>query len=94
MLERMIATLLVSAALADTGSDVAPWLIGAGVVIVLGAVALIVGRVVRSRRTVAAVDPTSAAARQAADAADAAGVEKAGGAAGDVDGTNSAGDPR
>jgi hypothetical protein len=40
------------------------------------------------------VDPTSAAARQAADAADAAGVEKAGGAAGDVDGTNSAGDPR
>lgn len=38
--------------LAETGSNVLPWLIGAGVIIVLGAIALAIGQVVRSRRAV------------------------------------------
>jgi LPXTG-motif cell wall-anchored protein len=84
MLERMMTTVFVSAALAETGSDVAPWLIGAGVVIVLGAIALIAGRIVRSRRAVAPVDPTSAAAAEASDAADAADAGSTGGARGPI----------
>jgi len=61
-----MTTAVEAAALAATGSDVAPWLIGAGIVIVLGAIALIVGQVVRSRRAAAAQADAAAALAEAA----------------------------
>lgn len=71
-----------AASLAATGSDIAPWLIGAGVVIVLGALALILSQVVRSRRGV--TPPPNAPAGPAAAGPAAAGSETDGPAAPDA----------
>ena len=38
--------------LAATGSDVTPWLIVAGIIVLLGVIALVVAGVIRSRRAV------------------------------------------
>jgi hypothetical protein len=59
---------LAASTLAATGSDIAPWLIGAGIVIVLGALAFIIGQVMRSRG--GATPPMDAAAGPAAAAAE------------------------
>jgi LPXTG-motif cell wall-anchored protein len=41
---------VAAAALAETGSNVAPWLVIAGLIVLLGVIALVIAGVVRSRR--------------------------------------------
>jgi hypothetical protein len=90
---------VLAAALAATGSDLAPWLIGAGIVIVLGAAALIIGQVVRSRRAGAAQADAAASLADAASGAatgsgTGAGDDKDAGAAGSGTDPISPDDPR
>ncbi|GAB3801711.1 hypothetical protein GCM10028798_17870 [Humibacter antri] len=51
--------------LAATGSDVTPWLIVAGIIVLLGVIALIIAGIVRSRRAERQVEDAAAAVADA-----------------------------
>jgi len=56
-----MASFAYDSTLADTGSNILPWLIIAGVIVVLGIVALVVSSVVRGRRAAGRVEDAAAA---------------------------------
>lgn len=60
--------------LAATGSDVTPWLLVAGIIVLLGVIALVIAGVVRSRRAEREVEDAAEAEASRQAAADAVGA--------------------